>query len=272
MPWTSKHLHWLTDLKKTVKTSCGKDVKMYRFAPDFKDKTVMSAWAKHFRNHYCFDTEIDFLRMGTPHSRKSYLTELKFPNDKRGFGPGVRAGDFAEILIADYLEYVMLHYVPRTRYGTKVIRDESAKGTDLIGFKLFDTNETAKDVLTMFEVKAQFSGGTASPRLQDAIDDSAKDEIRKAESLNAIKQRLMDKNSIAQATMVSRFQDPVDKPYKEQYGAAAFFSTNLVDESVLKKTVTTTHPKHSELILLVVSADDCMQLVHQLYDLAANEA
>lgn len=272
MPWTSKHLNWLTDLKKTVKTSDGKVVKMFNFSADSNDKTVMSAWAKHFRNHYCLDTEIDDLCRGTPYSRKSYLNELKFPTVIRGFGPSVRAGDFAEILLADYLEYVMNHYVPRTRYGNKVIRDESAKGTDLIGFKLFDGNETANDILTMFEVKAQFSGDVAKPRLQDAIDDSAKDELRKAESLNAIKQRLFDKNQLVEASKVSRFQNPIDRPYQEQYGAAAFFSTDLVDENELAKTTAASHPKQNELMLIVISANDGMKLVHQLYQLAADEA
>ena len=28
-----------------------------------KDEAVLSGWAKHFRNHYCLDTEIDFLEV-----------------------------------------------------------------------------------------------------------------------------------------------------------------------------------------------------------------
>lgn len=272
MPWTSKHLDWLIDLKKSIKTSDGKEIQLFKFSPDFKSTAVMSEWAKHFRNHYCFDTEIDFLREGTPHSRKEYLLELKFPTDKRGFGPGIRSGDFAEILVSDYLEYIMQHYVPRTRYGNKVIRDESSKGSDLIGFMLFDDKQTANDILTIFEVKAQLSGDKPKPRLQDAIDDSGKDEMRKAESLNAIKQRLMDKADFANAKLVSRFQDPLDKPYKEQFGAAALFSTGLIDENVIKSSIAKNHPKHNDLTLIVISADDCMKLVNELYEIAADEA
>ena len=58
---------------------------------------VTSNWAKHFRNHYCFDTEIDIFRDGTGYSREEYLNNLKFPTSNRGFGPGIRAGDFGEI-------------------------------------------------------------------------------------------------------------------------------------------------------------------------------
>jgi len=44
--------------------------------------------------------------------------------------------------------------------------------------------------MIIFESKAQMSGNVAGTILQNAIADSAKDELRKAESLNAIKQRL----------------------------------------------------------------------------------
>lgn len=166
----------------------------------------------------------------------------------------------------------MEHTVPRTRYGTKVIRNESSKGCDLIGFKLFDGTESPQDILTIFEVKAQFSGDNAGPRLQDAVDGSAKDEVRKAESLNAIKQRLMDKQQTQEATQIGRFQNPADKPYRERYGAAAFFSSEILNEQSITETVTSNHPKEEDLILVVVSAEDCMQMVHKLYEIAANEA
>jgi hypothetical protein len=44
--------------------------------------------------------------------------------------------------------------------------------------------------MIIFESKAQMSGNVAGTIFQNAIADSAKDELRKAESLNAIKQRL----------------------------------------------------------------------------------
>ncbi len=71
----------------------------------------------------------------------------------------------------------MLNYwVPRTRYCAKTVRDESTKGCDIIGLKLFGNGTpTPRDELMLFEAKAQFSGDSAKPRLQDAVDDSVKD-------------------------------------------------------------------------------------------------
>jgi hypothetical protein len=272
MPWTSEHSIWLTKKSNSLKTNDGKLVTLLEFNPNFRESSIISKWAKHFRNHYCFDTEIDFFKDGTGLSKKDFLSNTKFPSDNRGFGPGIRAGDFGEILIADYLEFILDHWVPRTRYGNKTIRDESTKGSDLIGFKIMDNTESIKDILTMFEVKTQFSGIRFKPRLQDAINDSIKDELRKAESLNAMKQRLFDKGNLSDAKKIARFQNPIDKPYTENYGAAALFSDNVYDGKVITETTTKSHPKNKNLFLIVVKGADLMTVVNNLYKLAANEA
>jgi hypothetical protein len=272
MPWTNEHIPWLKERKHGLKTSNGKDVKVYDFTPDLTESKIMSAWAKHFRNHYAFDDEIDILRDGTGLSRKEYLNNLKFPNATLGFGPGIRSGDFGEILMSDYLEYILDHWVPRTRYGNKTIRDESTKGADLIGFKIFDDTRSEKDILTVIEAKAQFSGTEVKPRLQDAVDDSAKDTIRLAESLNAMKQRLYDKGSKTEAVFISRFQSPTDLPYKLQFGAAALFCNTVYDDISITDCSTASHPENKNLFLVLIQSDAFMKTVHKLFEIAADEA
>jgi len=272
MPWNSEHTNWFSIIDSDMKSADGKDICLLEYEYDLEDETILSKWAKHFRNHYCFDTEIDILREGTGLSRKDYLLKLKFPTQERGFGPGIRSGDFSEILVADYLEYILDYWVPRTRYGNKTIRDESTKGTDLIGFKLYDENKTIKDVLIMFEVKAQYSGIQSKPRLQDAIDDSIKDDLRKAESLNAMKQRLFDKEKTNEVKKVARFQNQVDSPYTSEYGVAALYSNEIYDKNVIISSDTSSHPYNSNLFLIVIKGKDMMKLVHKLYEIAADES
>jgi hypothetical protein len=272
MPWNFEHTKWFNPINDNLTTSDGKNVSLLEFTPDFNDTDTISKWAKHFRNHYCFDTEIDILREGTGFTRKEYLLNLKFPTSERGFGPGIRSGDFSEILIADYIEFIMSYWVPRTRYGNKVIRDESTKGSDLIGFRIYDENQTVEDILMMIEVKAQFSGNNANPRLQDAINDSIKDELRKAESLNAMKQRLLDKGLLEDAKQVARFQNQVDNPYTTRYGAAALFSNNVFDRQIINNTVTTGHPFNSELLLIVIKGDNLMNIANNLFKIASDES
>lgn len=272
MCWTSDHLQWLVDTGEKLKTIDGKTVQVFEFCCTNDDPT-MSAWAKHFRNHYCLDGDIDILRRGTPHSRSEYLNTIKFPDRSAPPGPSIRAGDFGEVLVADYLQYCLGYWVPRTRYANKAVRNESTKGSDIIGFRFFRVDkESPKDILAIFESKAQFSSKQNTSRLQDAIDDSAKDQVRKAESLNAIKQRFFDLRNLDDLKKVERFQDPEDKPYIEISGAAALISHHLYDATLLSSTNSLGHPNSGNLHLIIIRGDSFMDLVHELYRRAADEA
>lgn len=282
MTETPEHIKWLVDTGERLKTADGKDVELWELQHQ-ADDDVLSAWAKHFRNHYCLDTEIDFLR--GRRSRPDYLTNIKFPCKTSKLGPGIRAGDFGEILVSDYLQWILGYWVPRVRWASKVVRDESPKGSDVIGFRFHkkDGEASTKDVLFVFESKTKFSASGIN-RLQDAINDSAKDHIRIDESLNFIKQKFFEKNKIEQAQQIERFQSPVDKSYEETYGAAAIISDECFDAEELasadchkipnssKSKEVFPHPNSDSLVLLVIKGHDMMDLVHELYRRAADEA
>jgi len=272
MSWTSEHIKWLVNTGEQLKTADGKDVEVWEFQHQ-DDDDVLSAWAKHFRNHYCFDSEIDYWRKGYKYSRGEYLNTIKFPSPNTAPGPSIRAGDFGEVLIADFLEYLNGYWVPRTRYGDKTIRNESTKGSDIIGFHIVNDGEASpKDKLAIFEAKAQFSGNKPKARLQDAVDGSAKDITRKAESLNAIKQRLHGRSELDNAEKIERFQNEVDNPYIEVYGAVALFENPLFDRNQTSSTDSSSHPHSGELTLVVIKGEQMMALVHELYRRAADEA
>lgn len=272
MPGTSEHIEWLVDTGERLKTADGKEVEVWEFLHQ-DDEDVLSAWAKHFRNHYCLDSEIDYWRRGYKCSRAEYLNNIKFPHPKAAPGPSIRAGDFGEVLVADFLEYLLGYWVPRTRYGDKTIRNESTKGSDIVGFQIVKNGEySSKDKLAIFEAKAQFSGKKAKARLQDAVDGSAKDITRKAESLNAIKQRLHRRNELDDAEKIERFQNEADHPYKQVYGAVALLENTLFDRGLTSSTVSSAHPYAGDLKLLVIKGNQMMTLVHELYKRAADEA
>jgi hypothetical protein len=282
MPWTSEHIKWLVDNGDRLKTADGKEVEVWEFRHQ-EDDGVLSAWAKHLRNHYCLDAEIDFLR--GRRTRQDYLNSIKFPCKTTKLGPGIRAGDFGEILVADYLQWLLGFWVPRVRWSSKVVRDETPKGSDVIGFRFQkkDGGTSPKDVMVVFEAKTKFSDSGGN-RLQDAINDSAKDHLRIDESLNFIKQKLFEKKEIEQAQLIERFQSPVDVPYKETYGAAAVISDEHFDAKVIatadctkipktaKSKEFAPHPNGDSLVLVVIKGSDMMNLVHELYRRAADEA
>lgn len=269
---TPSHLKWLVDTGKRLKTVDGKPVRVMELR-HAKDDSILSAWAKHFRNQYCRDDQIDDLCKGTKLSRAEYLRSIKFPDESAAPGPSIRAGDFGEVLAADYLEFALAYWLPRTRYDNKTVRNESTKGTDIIGFKIVALDrDDPKDALALFEAKAQFTGDTPTGRLQAAVDGSAKDEIRKAESLNAIKQRFLDHGRSTEVQTIERFQNPEDRPYSEEYGAVALLSSSVFGKKDVGATNTAAHPHAGKLTLIVIHGPDLMALVHELYRRAADEA
>lgn len=269
------HVAWLKETTEPLKTSTGKKVAVYEFQVDSSDTATLSAWAKHFREHYCLDAQIDRLRKGPGKTRSEYLVDLVFPDKTEDFGPATRSGDFAEILVADLIEELFGYWVPRTRYGDKKVRNESPKGTDVVGLKLLSGDPekpSPKDVVITFESKAQLKSKKATNRLQDAVDDSVKDMFRLAESLNAINHRLIDLNRDDEASYVQRFQDALGRPFIRKSGAAAVYCSSLYQPALMSNTDCSKHENKSQLMLVVVHADQMMRLVHALYARAASEA
>lgn len=237
------------------------------------DAAILSGWAAHFRQHYCTDADLPAMVDGTGKTKAEYFLDIKFPDKSAGLGPSVRAGDFAEILVADYIEYCLGYWCPRARYQDKFGRDDSTKGSDTVGFKFAGANEhQPDDELFILETKASFTK-TAKNRLQDAIDDSKKDVLREAVSLNAIKQRLMRNGSPTDASLrVQRFQDEIKRPFRRLHGAAAVLENAVYAATDLEAVDASVHPNATNLMLIVVTGDDMMKLVHALYQRAADEA
>lgn len=192
----------------TVTTNEGRIINVWKLN-ECVDEMILSEWSMHFRHHYCSDQEMDILRVGYGYTRKEFLEKIKFPDLHDPLGNATRSGDFCEILVADYAQFILNYYVPRTRYDRKVNPNSSTQGSDLLGFKIGE-KVSQNDELLIFEVKAQASNTKPNNRLQDAINDSKKDIKRIAFSLNAINQRLIEKGLIEEAKIIQRFQNATD--------------------------------------------------------------
>jgi hypothetical protein len=268
----SAHVNWLVNTGTTIQTADGLAAEVWELQPG-NDQATLSAWAKHFREHYCEDAVLDRLRQGTGLSRGEYLDQNKFPDAQGAPGPSIRSGDFAEILIADYIEFTLGYWCPRElRYDMKFSRNESTKGCDVVGFKFIDiANPSAADELFIFEAKASLTGQPTN-RLQAAVDDSAKDPVREGMTLNALKQRCLERNDEHSANKIERFQQQADRPFRRINGAAAVVSDQAYDPNLIAQTTTNLHPNQANLRLLVVKGPALMQLVQALYQRARDEA
>lgn len=237
------------------------------------DAACLSEWASRFRQTYCADSDIDILREGTGKSRAEYLLELVFPDKSAPPGPGIRSGDFAELLVSDYVEFILGYWVPRGKYAEKGSRNESVKGVDIVGFKYADAGQPRPtDEMLTFEAKAQLGDGKYKGRLQDAVDDSGKDYLRAGETLAAMKRRMHVSGDRASMLIVERFQNAVDRPYRLLSGAAAVLSAAAYDADDIKGTAIAEHNNAGNLRLIAVKGNDLMALAHALYQRAADEA
>lgn len=262
-----KHLNWLVKSSIRPQTKDGHEVNIFDILHTSDDETL-SLWAKHLRNHYCDDNAIDELREPTGLSRKEYLMQLKFPD--RG---SILSGDFSEILIADYIQFCLNYIVPRTRYDRRINKNISSPGTDILAFKISNQGkDSPKDKLLTCEVKAALQNNN-SDTLIKAIEDSKKDlTIRKAESLNAMRQRLKDRNRQSEVEIVDRFQNYADRPYREISGAACVHSNHTWQNDVVTQTNVNEHPNQDNLFLMVIKGEQLMDLVHKLFRRASDEA
>ena len=259
-----KYLDYL-EKKENITTNEDEQVEVFQLSNGI-DEDAFDEWSEAFRQNYCSDSILELLVKGTGQTKEEYLLSKKFPDKTEGFGPGTRSGDFAELLIADYLEFCLGYTVHRERYKNKFNRSSSTQGTDVIGFKILGVKDSTDDELVTFEVKAQASGTKPDHRLQDAIDDSLKDPIRKGETLSALKQLYIEKNNFSKALQVERFQNKPDRPYLEKYGSAAVHDTKTFSEATIKEVSL----KGSKRWLIVMHRDNLMELVHELYKRAAH--
>lgn len=255
-----------------VRTADGRDIEVWEllWSPE---EDFLAGWATRFRQAYCLDDDIDRLRQGTGMSRLEYLTELVFPSANVGFGPATRAGDFTELLLSDFLESELGVWVPREKYMFKANPNESVQGVDVVGFGMSDyENWTSTDILVVCEVKAGLSASGYADQLQKAIDDSSKDYLRAAYTLNATKRRLLARGDSEAAAVVERFQNKPDRPYRLVSKAAAVLAGSAYDENSLSLATADSHNNADNLSLLVIRGSDLMDLVHALYSEAARGA
>jgi hypothetical protein len=236
------------------------------------DPALLSAWAKHFRQQYVVDAHLPAMVAGTGMTHPQYVRNVIFPDGKAAPGPSTRSGDFAEILVADYIEFVLGYWCPRDRYKGRFNRNDSTKGADIIGFRFFaDGGVNAADELFVVEAKSGMTA-TAANRLQDAVTDSLKDALREAMTLNALKQRMLDRGEMVGVHRVQRFQNEADIPFVRFNGAAAVLDEKVLATTDLAAINAAAHENAGRLRLIVIHGAAMMDLVHALYERAADEA
>ncbi|HEY1037734.1 MAG TPA: Hachiman antiphage defense system protein HamA [Candidatus Paceibacterota bacterium] len=258
------HCSWFENAHRTLRTADGKDVPIINFNHQ-QDEAILTEWALHLRRHYSSDADLEAASTSMGMSRSDYLRDIKFPNNTPP-GPSIRSGDFSEILVADYIQFLLNYDVPRTRYDRKATPNSSTQGTDILAFKFSAENIPANDELITCEIKGSLR--TASNSLQDAIDDSKKDfETRLPIALNATLQRLKDRGETESIRTVERFMNKTSNPYKQITGAFLVCSNGPWADEMVTESDSSGHPSLNTFFM-VFTGVDLMDLANTLYEKA----
>jgi hypothetical protein len=247
-------------------------IEIIDFIPTDEDEALKNLGG-HLCLHYAEQIQLDQCEEVKGISKSKFLLTELFPDRKKKPGPSVRAGDFCEILVSDYFEYHEGYVVPRIRYLSKLNRNASPHGTDVIGFKAKNpTKPSTEDELISVENKAKLTGPT-NGYLQKAVDHSHKDAERLGMTLNAISQRSRWIRNLQHLTLlVQRFQNKSDRPYRLIQAASFFTNANLIDEADLSVTDFSNAPDRNPRRLLVFGGVEMMKFIHSIYRKAADEA
>lgn len=137
------------------------------------DEAELEAWALHVRRHYIRDDELledsSLYRMNVEEYLSNFCIPMRYERDRRG--SSVRAGDFAEIIISDLLQFVEGLSVPRYKQVDRLNPNASDQGSDVVAYKIKDPNDPVKDdLLLIVEVKAKL---TDPVRLEKVIENAA---------------------------------------------------------------------------------------------------
>lgn len=247
----------------TSKTADGHVVELLEFQCAAA-RPHIPAWAEHVRGHYCSEQEVAEEIKGTGLSRQDFLKLRKIPSK-----PTVVSAEFAEILVADYIEFCLKYEVPRVRYLWKIRPDALVPGTDVIGFK---PGERAHlDELISCEIKSALSNKnklSLQAAMQDAgTKDAAVDPLRLADTLAATKARLNKLGFGAAASRVERYQNKHERPYVHVVAAAAVHCDSTWHVDVVEKARFAVQPGLA-LKLFLVKGPAMMALARDLYKAA----
>lgn len=219
---------------KSIPSSSGDKIQIYRLNNELLDDDSLNNWASGLRDNYVEEILLDSLVKGTGLTQEEFLERNIFPNHQNRLGASTMSGEFGEILVYDYINFVLKHYITRTRYLEKVNPDMPVSGSDVIGYNVKNIDKPSKtDHLIVAEVKTRSSIAGNKNRLcektiKEAIEHSIKDRVRIGEALNAEKRRLLNRSRNDEAKIVERFQNKTDNPFTLDFLQLLYWIINCI--------------------------------------------
>ena len=256
---------------KSIPYSSGKEIQVYKLNNELLDDSILNNWAFGLRNNYVEETLLEPLVKGTGLTKQEFLEKNIFPNHQNSLGASTMSGEFGEILVYDYINFVLNYYITRTRYLEKVNPNMPVSGSDVIGYQVKNIdNPSRTDHLIVAEVKTRSSksrnkNSLCEETVENAIKDSIKDRVRIGESLNAEKRRLINRSRIEEARIVERFQNKTDNPFILDFFAVAVLDNELYSDQAVLDVVNRQHENIKSMNVLIILSKELKLFLRDLY-------
>ncbi len=255
----------------SIISSRGEEIQVYKFNTELLDDNSLNNWALGLRYNYIEKDLLELAISGTGLTKKEYLEKMIFPNPEVSQGAATMSGEFGELLVYDYINYVLEYYVPRVRYFNKVNPDMPVPGSDVIGYKMENYNKGSKnDKLLVAEVKTRstISGNKTTAiteTITKAIQGASKDRVRVGESLNAEKSKLLTRGRFREAKIVERFQNKTDNPYNLDFFAVAVMDNELYSEQLILDVINNQNENIKFTNILIIHSKELKSFLRDLY-------
>ena len=255
----------------SIISSRGEEIQVYKFNTELLNENSLNNWALGLRYNYIEKDLLELAISGTGLTKKEYLEKMIFPNPEVSQGAATMSGEFGELLVYDYINYVLEYYVPRVRYFNKVNPDMPVPGSDVIGYKMENYNKGSKnDKLLVAEVKTRstISGNKTTAiteTITKAIKGASKDRVRVGESLNAEKSKLLTRGRFREAKIVERFQNKTDNPYNLDFFAVAVMDNELYSEQLILDVINNQNENIKFTNILIIHSKELKSILRDLY-------
>ena len=186
--------------------------------------------------------------------------------------PHLMAGDIGEMLMRQYLgECPQGFSVPVYRWRNRSTKNDTVRGTDLIGYCNYSHIPSPQDLLVMCEVKTR--SATVNPEVvADALAGAQEDYAsRLANSIAFSQARLLYDGLKNESAALARFRRPHSTPYRKRIIGAVVHDAAKWDDDFLKH-LPAAHGLPIEVGITILKVEDLATWISELFTEATIQA
>ena len=183
----------------------------------------------------------------------------------------MKSGDFGEIFSRQFLQEHEGGTFPVYRWRNRSSRNDTVRGTDLIGYLNVGDEPHKDDCLILCEAKSR-TRSVKKKVVLDAFNGVKKDYAsRMANSIVFCQARLLADGDEESAKKLARFRNPHKNPYKKKLVASVVHRTSSWRDEFIDE-LPPEHGLSADLKVIIFNIDDLHEVIDVVYSTAIAEA